>query len=281
MALLSAFNPHDMSERTVRTVATGRDDALREILAAVRSNLRAPTMQHLIVSAPRGYGKSFLMRHLQLEVTRTAREEDLPLAVVLMPEEMPHVKEPETLVRELTRALTGGAASEAELTWHEDDGAAWDGAVAELRTAIRARVGPDGLVVALVENFDVLLRRAFPKEVQASRLRALLSDRGSRLMVVAASATGAFDRDYDGRLFQAFHEVALEPWSIEDCMAFFDRQRVEAGEAPLDDAARARARARSRASSEARRGSRPCSATRSSTTTCSAPPICSRSSSTS
>jgi hypothetical protein len=96
--------------------------------------------------------------------------------------------------------------------------------------------------VALVENFDLLLRRAFPKEVQSSRLRALLTARGSRMMLVAASAGGAFDRDYDSRLFQAFKEVALEPWSVEDCLVFFDRQRNDAGKPPLAGSARARAK---------------------------------------
>jgi len=243
MALLSSYNPHELPEATVRAVATGRDHPLHEVLSVVRSNLDAPTMQHLIVSAPRGYGKSFMMRHLELEVARIAREDGLPLAAVLMPEEMPHVKEPETLIRELTRALTGGAGDEAELSWHEDDGAAWEAAVAALSAAVRERLGERGLLVALVENFDILLRRAFPKEDQVSLLRGLLAEPGGRVMLVAASAGGAFDRDYDRRLFQAFHEIQLKPWTDEECLTFFDRQRIAAGKSPLDDRARARARA--------------------------------------
>lgn len=243
MALLTAFNPHELSEATVRAVATGRERIVEEILGTIRGNLGAATIQHLIVSAPRGYGKSFLMRHLQIEVERMAREKDLPLAVVLMPEEMPHVREPETLIRELTRGLTGGAGVAAELTWHEDDNAAWDSSLEALVAAIRERVGPQGLVVALVENFDLLLRRAFPRESQSARLRSVLAAPGGQLMLIAASASGAFDRDYDLPLFQAFREVPLEPWSVEDCLAFFDRQRADAGKPPLDDQARARAKA--------------------------------------
>lgn len=243
MALLSAFNPHEFSERTIRTVATGREADLKEILDSIRANLGGRTLQHLILSAPRGYGKSFMMRHVQIEVERIAREESLPLAVLLMPEEMPHVKEPETLIRELTRALTGGAGAEAELSWHEDDGAAFEAAALELEAAIQAKLGSTGLCVAMVENFDVLLRRAFPKDVDRSRLRAFLSAPGSRLMLIAASASGAFDRNYDARLYQAFREVILEPWSPEDCLDFFDRQRRDADKPPLGDLARARAKA--------------------------------------
>jgi len=243
VALLSAFNPHDFSAATVRTVATGRDEVLKDILSTIRSNIGAETIQHLIISAPRGYGKSFMMRHIQIEVERITDDEKLALAVGLMPEEMPHVTEPETLIRELTRALTGGAGADAGLTWHEDEGAVWEATVDELKAAIHQKVGERGLFVALVENFDVLLRRAFSKEVQASRLRAFLTEPDGRLMLIAASASGAFDRDYDGRLFQGFREVVLEPWSIEECLAFFDRQRTDAGKPPLDEMAGARAKA--------------------------------------
>ncbi|MGO9743112.1 MAG: hypothetical protein ACLPN5_16690, partial [Roseiarcus sp.] len=197
MALLSAFNPHEFSEATIRAVATGRERDLEEILDAVRKNVGASSIQHLIVSAPRGYGKSFLLRHAELEIERIARDEKLPLAVVLMPEEMPHVKEPETLIREIARVLSGGAAADAELTWHEDDGEAFAAATQALEAAIVANVGEQGLCVAMVENFDLMLRRAFPKEVQRSRLREFLAAPGGRLMLIAASASGAFDRDYD------------------------------------------------------------------------------------
>jgi tetratricopeptide (TPR) repeat protein len=243
MAMLSAFNPHEFSEATVRTIATGREEDLKEVLAAIRSNLESETMQHLIVSAPRGYGKSFMMRHVQIEAQRIAREENLPIVVALMPEEMPHVREPETLLRELARTVAGGAGATAELTWHEDEDAAWDDAVDALKTAIEEKAGARGLCIALVENFDLLLRRAFSKEAQESRLRALLSEQGGRLMLIAASASGAFDRNYGNRFFQAFKEIPLAPWSVDECLEFFDRQRKDAGKLPLAPAAAARARA--------------------------------------
>lgn len=243
MAMLSAFNPHEMSEATVRKVATGREDALADILRTIRGNIDAQTIQHLILSGPRGYGKSFLLRHVQIEAQRIAREEGLPLEVLLMPEEMPFVKLPETLIHELARALTDGAASEAKLAWREDEDSAFEKAARALSAAIRKEVGDGGLCVALVENFDRLLPRAFPKESQRLRLRAFLTESGGRLMLIAASASGAFDRDYDAGLFQAFREVALEPWSLEECLAFFARQREEAGQPPLNERESARAKA--------------------------------------
>jgi hypothetical protein len=243
MALLSAFNPHEYTPAQLNALATARETELARALDTIRSNLSAETMQHLIISAPRGYGKSFLMRHIQVEAQRIAEAEKLPLAIVLMPEEMPHVKEPETLIQEITRALTGGGGETAQLRWHEDDGEAWDAAVSSLQGAITDKLGKDGLLVALVENFDQLLRRAFRQDVHAQRLRNLITLPGGRLMLIAASASGSIDRDYDKALFQAFDEITLEPWSVDDCMRFFDRQREAAGKRPLDEAAHARAKA--------------------------------------
>ncbi len=243
LALLSAFNPHEFSETTVRTVATGREDTLAQIVTAVRGNISAASIQHLILSAPRGYGKSFMMRHVQFELARIAQDEQLPLRTVLMPEEMPHVREPESLLTELARAIEGGAGGDADLTWHEDEGELWEAATVRLETAMAAAVGNGGLVVALVENFDALIKRAFARDIQSTRLRELLTRRDSQLMLISASATGAFDRDYDKPLFQAFAEIKLEPWTIEQCLTFFARQRIAAGKPPLTPIAEARARA--------------------------------------
>jgi tetratricopeptide (TPR) repeat protein len=242
MTLLSAFNPHGLPERTVRAIATGRKADLAKVLRIVRGNIGSATIQHVILTAPRGYGKSFMMRHIQIELERIAREEKLPLRVVLMPEEMPHVKEPETLIREITRELTRGAATDAELTWHEDE-EAWEAAVADLRAAIAEHVGEGGLFVAQVESFDVLLRHSFQDEIQRQRLRNLLTEMNGRIMLIAASARGAVDRDYDRALFHAFREIRLQPWSVDECMAFFDRQRKEAGKPPLSEVVRAKAQA--------------------------------------
>ena len=243
MKLLSAFNPHELPEARLRAVATGRNSELAQILETIRQNLSGSTMQHLIASAPRGFGKSFLMRHIELDCARIAAESTGTLAVVLMPEEMPHVKEPETLLREITRTFAGGRGEDAQLSWHEDDGEAWESAVHGLDQALADTLGQTGMLVALVENFDVLLKRALPREEQRLRLRNWLTRPQTRVMLIAASASGAFDRSYDEPLFHAFREVPLEPWSEDDCLAYFDRQRADAGKAPMGKLPSARARA--------------------------------------
>jgi hypothetical protein len=226
----------------LRAVATGRYRELAVILETVRQNLGGSTMQHIIVSAPRGFGKSFLMRHIKLDCARMASD-PLSLHAVLMPEEMPHVKAPETLLREIARILLGGRGQDAELSWHDDDGEAWESAMQELDMALVQRLGASGMLVALVENFDVLLKRALPRKEQRLRLRNWLTRPGTRIMLIAVSASGAFDRSYDEPLFHAFRDVPLAPWSEDDCLAYFDRQRADAGKPPLGALPSARARA--------------------------------------
>ncbi|MGO9006500.1 MAG: hypothetical protein ACLQIQ_04020 [Beijerinckiaceae bacterium] len=244
MALLKAFNPHELSADLVLGVATGREDQLSKILATIRANIDAPIKQHVIVSAPRGYGKSFFLRLVEVKIAELAAKEGLPVAMALLPEELPHVKEPETLIAEITRSFLRAPADTISVRWTEDDGESWNEAIADLESALDDRFGKGpGLLVAGVENFDLLVRKAFGASVQSGRLREFLTRRGSRVMLLAASARGAFDRNYDERLFKAFDEIVIERWSIEQCLDFFEAQRAAASKPPLDDVQRAKARA--------------------------------------
>ncbi len=244
MALLKAFNPHELSADLVHNVATGREWALNKIISTVRSNLDASTKHHFIVSAPRGYGKSFFLRYVEITIGEIAKVEGLPLAMALLPEELPHVKEPDTLIAEIRRTFLKAPADTVSVRWSEDDGNAWDEAITELDVAIDERFGAGrGLLVVGVENFDLLIPKAFAKSVQSARLRSFLTRPNGRIMLLAASARGAFDRSYDAPLFQAFEELTLAPWSIDEVVAFLDAQRRISGKTRLTEVQRARAKA--------------------------------------
>ena len=242
--VLKAYNPHELSSETVKSVAIGREQPLEHILEIMRRNVDAPNLQHVIVSAPRGYGKSFFLRYVEIRLVEIIEEEQLPVAMALLPEELPHVKEPDTLIAEIKRTFTKAPAHTVGVRWVEDDGAAWDEAVADLDSAIAEKFdGRHGLLVAGVENFDLLLKKAFSKNAQAGRLREFLTRRGNRVMLIAASARGAFDRDYDRPLFKAFEEITLEPWTIDQCLDFFRAQRRAAKKPPLTKTQEAKAKA--------------------------------------
>jgi hypothetical protein len=74
-----------------------------------------------------------------------------------------------------------------------------------------------------IENFDQLLKQAFSKEVDNSRLRHLMSNE-TKIMLVATAAQGDFDTKYDERMFLQFQHANLTPWRSEEHRIYLARR---------------------------------------------------------
>ncbi len=237
------FNPHDMADDMLRQVATGRETVLQDILATARQNLSTTTKQHLLAVAPRGYGKSFLARLVALNL-QDLQQQGLAIAIALLPEEQPNITAPHLLLDEICRVFEGKPADSVIPTWfdEDDDALAWDASINKLDAALDARFGQgQGLLVAIVENFGELLNTIFRDEEAQSRLRKLLSSH-PRLMWLVTSATAAPDKSYEARLFQAFRQLDVEPWTEQQCIDYFNRQLQSLGQDKLTAQGEARAR---------------------------------------
>lgn len=260
--LIETFNTHRMTAEVVQAVATARDLELAEIMKAVRKAASQPqqTAQHLIVYGERGSGKSFLMRMVEIEIERLAREEGLQVASALLPEEQYNIRTAPQLILAIAAKVRGAGWEDSAFTLEFRPLAeAWQAAVDELDAALNQRFGPgQGLAVAMVENFDTLTSSLFgsssvtQKKAASARaveqsnaeqlLRKLMNAKGSRLMLIAA-ATGTVDQDYDRPLFQAFKTLDLRIWNSDDCIAYFNRRRELEQQAALSPQEEARARA--------------------------------------
>lgn len=260
--LIETFNTHRMSAAVLQAVATARELELAEVMQAVRRAAGQPqqTAQHLIVYGERGSGKSFLMRLVEIEIERLAREQGLPVASALLPEEQYNIRSAPQLIQAIAAKVRGaGWEASAYAMDFRPLPEAWEAAVAELEAALDQRFGQGlGLVVAMVENFDTLARNLFGaaaiagKKTASARaieqgnaeqlLRKLMNCKGSRLMLIAA-ATGTVDQDYERPLFQAFKTLDLRIWSSDDCIAYFNRRRELERQAALSPQEEARARA--------------------------------------
>ena len=241
---LQHFNPHDMAEDMVRQVATGREEVLQDILTTVQHNLQQKPNQHLLAVAPRGYGKSFLARLVALHLKELHDNQGLKIAVALLPEEQPNVTEPYLLLEEICRVLEGKPADSVIPTWYDEnsDSLVWEQSLKKIDGALDSKFGAgQGLLVAIVENFDQLLLTVFRDEEAQSRLRKLLSEH-PRLMWLATSTSAALDKSYDARLFHAFRQLDLEPWTEQQCIDYFNRQLQALGQEPLAAEGLARAR---------------------------------------
>lgn len=260
--LIETFNTHSMSAEVVKAVATARELELGEVMSAVQRAAGQPLeiAQHLIVYGERGSGKSFLMRLIEIEIERLAREEALPVVSALLPEEQYNIRSASQLIRAIASKVRGAGWEAAAFTLDfRPLGEAWEAAVAELDAALDKRFGKGlGLVVAMVENFDTLARSLFGGKVITRQktastraieqnnaeqlLRKLMSTNGSRLMLIA-SAAGAVDQDYERPLFQAFKTLDLRIWTSDDCIAYFNRRRALEQQSALSPQEEARARA--------------------------------------
>lgn len=247
--VVRTFMTQDMTDDDILTLSTGREPELARIVDAIeRSRKAAPgALQHLVLYGNRGFGKSFMTRRVQIEVA--ARWPDTP--VLLLPEEQhglqrdPHALL-DTIALKLADSRSGGNSSyeEGHFRWPSADAAArlWTEAETRVEQALDAALPTGGIAVVVVENFDILLRRLFREDVDEQRLRRWLDRPGNRLMLFA-TATGTVDMDYDRPLFQAFESVRLEPWSGDDCIAYFGRLRAHQGLEPLGPVREAKARA--------------------------------------
>ncbi|MBF0395057.1 MAG: hypothetical protein HQL38_20465, partial [Alphaproteobacteria bacterium] len=234
MSPLRRFNPAQLSDDLAESLATGREAVLADLLRHVENNRDSRPMQHVQLVAPRGFGKSFLMKLLGIELRRRPG-----LLVVTLPEEQRNIRKPFLLLDEIRRLLEGRPPADVVVRWSAED-EAWDIAAAALDSAIAERC-PGGFLVAIVENFDHLLATAFRDDKAQMRLRGLLARENGRLMLVA-TAPRTPDSDYSRPLFKAFARLRLRPWTEDDALAFFDRVRQSAGEPPFGEDERARAR---------------------------------------
>ncbi|WP_291997560.1 hypothetical protein [Candidatus Accumulibacter sp. ACC012] len=252
--LVQTFMTHRMSDASIEMLATGREVETQRIMDAVERSLKAApgALQHMAIYGPRGFGKSFIARLVQIETGKLAAARKLPVPFVLLPEEQhnltrnPHAL-PAYIAHRLADLRSGGDGSwaGAMFQWPEPKKEAqqWDEATAALEAELdRSLPAGKGMGIVVIENFDFLLFSVFKEAATEQRLRKWLDRRSNRLMLIA-TATGSVDMDYERPLFQAFQSIRLEPWEEETCIAYFNRRRQAEGKAPLDAAMEAKARA--------------------------------------
>ena len=251
--MIQTFLTHRLADQTVRALNTGRTRETEMVMDAVHRNLTVTPglLQHVMIYGPRGFGKSFMTRVIQLE-TAELNLKERPAVYLLLPEEQRNViRNPHALLNDLAIRLADWRTGE-DRTWTEaffrwprpdQEAALWDAAVARLERELDESLGgTSGLVIAAVENFDTLLATVFKADTAEQRLRKWLGRGGNRLMLLA-TGTRTADIDYDRPLFQAFQSVWLEPWTRDECIDYFNRRRAMEGREPLDGRIEPKARA--------------------------------------
>lgn len=251
--IVETFNTHLMGDDVVVQLNTARESATDEVLMAIKRNLGIVPglLQHVVIYGPRGFGKSFMTRLIQIKVASLSTGEK-PISYVLLPEEQHNLtRNPHLLLEYIAKKLSdqrlgqNRSWTEAAFRWPnpEEEASLWSKAIRELEAELDASLaGKAGLVIAAIENFDVLLATVFKDSVAEQRLRSWLGRNVNRVMLLA-TGTRTADIDYERPLFQAFQPVRLEPWTNDECIAYFNRRRTVEGRGQLDERATAKVRA--------------------------------------
>ena len=198
-------------------------EPLGRALEIVRSNLQrddAP-LQHVLVVAPRGGGKTTFLRALSEAI---AADGDLGTraAVANVGALEVGTAGPDHYIDRLAAAFDRSIV-QMTLNFGQFDEASWIAALGRLDKAHAKSVrGRRRLGVLLVDGFDDALTRAFaPKDAQSRLRRLLQSDSG--LMLIGAANSSDVQRDYDERLFQSFLEIDLPQVSAADALRLAGR----------------------------------------------------------
>lgn len=193
-------------------------EPLARALEIIHANLQRDTapLQHVLIVAPRGGGKTTFLRGLFDAIAADSRLGTRAAVVIIGALEV-GTAGPDHFIDQLA-ATFEGAMVQTSLDFGQFDEASWTAALSRLDKA-RAKSGRGRrrLGILLIDAFDDALKRAFaPKDAQSRLRRLLQSDPG--LMLIGAVNSSDVQRDYDERLFQSFLEIEL-PQITPDAIA--------------------------------------------------------------
>ncbi|NQZ10067.1 MAG: winged helix-turn-helix transcriptional regulator, partial [Algicola sp.] len=243
ISTIRRFNTHDTPDDAIIALQTGRDNERQHVLDTIQGNLnpKQRQLQHILIKAPRGFGKSYMARLAEIDSHGLA-ESGATISFALLPEEQRNVSSPASLLKEIRRIVTDERWDSVTSMW-DDDEDAWKDAVADLDEALDDLFGDDdGLLVVAIENLDSLFRDVFKTDPDQLALRKWMTRKNNRIMVLA-TATGSVDLDYSKPIFKAFEEIDLQPWTEDNCIEYFNQLREFKEDKLLDDEQIAKARA--------------------------------------
>ncbi len=199
MNRITRFNPHLMPDDLILALNTGREKEQRFVQEIIDRNVeggRPP--QHILLYGPRGIGKSFFLRLLQIFLAKQQQ-----LCFVLLPEEQRNVYQPADLIREIKNHLAEERRDAGIGAWGSSDVAAWRTQVAELE-GVRDAQGKPHLVVGW-ENVDLLFSKggAFEKREDQFLLREFLTET-PWLTLIDTTLYPDLDTRYEDALFHFF-----------------------------------------------------------------------------
>jgi len=220
-----------MDDETILTVATGRKCLLGKVMKTLEDNLHSDSVaQHMLIRGPRGMGKSFFLKYLQIKFRQSGKFDNCEF--LLLPEEQNNINTPSDLIKLILSELTQQSGVDATTFWEEPD-EVWQMELQKLKQCLSEKKSAqkDYMLVVVLENLDTFLRNIQSDKktakVSESRFRHLLEKIKDLTIIGAVPRVDSdiIDGNYNKRLFHAFKKCTLKKWTTEDYFKYFDRRK--------------------------------------------------------
>ena len=226
------YNPDLMPEAEIKATFVAREPLLDELLAIVAGQPQGAGVQHIVLVAPRGMGKTTLL--LMVQFALADRQLDAQWQAVRFPEESYAITDLADFWLETLRHLSI-AIERPELDQIADDlldkyGRKQDleeAALAQLRQWSREN---GKRLLLLVDNFDQILEQIRNERDEAGLRNVLMND-GTFMLIGAAPAHFREISHYESPLYNFFKVFHLEELEFEQILELL-RQRAAADNVP-------------------------------------------------
>ncbi len=213
------YNPDQMSEQEIKATFVARQALLDRLVALVRRQPDGAGVQHVVLVAPRGMGKTTML--LMVQFAATDQGLDPPWLALRFPEELYGVTDLADFWLE-TLAELSHAAGDPSLTEktqqikarYPDGDTLQEAALTLLREWCRTH---GRRLLLLVDNFHQIL--AALDEQQAAALRNVLMNEGFLMILGAAPSFFKEASNYDEPLYNFFKVESLERLTFDDMRA--------------------------------------------------------------
>ncbi|UCE46319.1 MAG: AAA family ATPase, partial [Phycisphaerales bacterium] len=204
------YMPDEMPEDEFKATFTARRHTLDYLIEAVRQQISKQTLTSYLITAPRGAGKTALIRMLYLEL---CADQELTQAwlCIRFPEELPNVTSLRDVLAAALEILAEQGIAKAR-DWHQKVEADMDEQHSQelAITGLRQIAQDQGRrLILLIENLDKLFVRGLTESTKATLRRLLMTD---PFMMIVGSTVQIFPavRTYDEAFFNYFCPVPLE-----------------------------------------------------------------------
>jgi len=215
------FNPYYMEDDIILYLSTGGEKELDFVLKIIERNekvKKGTPLQHILLIGPRGSGKSFLLRLIQIHLKNKGLSE-----FVLLPEEQLNIFQPADLIRQIKNKLMGKDESANIAGWASNDvGKEWENEIQELERMLSEKHCKH--IVAAVENFDLLLKKdsVFKDNRAAGLLRKFLTEK-SWITLIATTLYPDIESQYDYPIFHFFARRELDNWKEKEHLNYLEK----------------------------------------------------------